>query len=496
MSYDRGVRRFVLVLAIAACDRSRSDEPIDAPAPTPVVTAPAPAPPPEIPAERRCGEAGREPTALPPLLKEGMVEVGTATVRAGETKTIGTVSLAYDEHAWLGSRGSGHRGSVVKVLIEQAEAKGAAWGHDVEIAPKREEQFVLGPYHIATKVGEGDKPELTAIVRKNACPDRADIAATNESRSFWLSTEAIAAQAFDTQGEMVIAAMVKRPAGLRLELSTIGYQYAIDVRTATQRRIRVDARIVVVDEIVEDGDKVHARLRIEPAPRPIASEPVSATGCGDPTTQRTMLPAVLAAGAPVVDDLHLSPGEQARAGKLDLSLVQPPEDLPIDLRLDITSADPDVSSSMIFSASGFDSRVEVVGNSLLRGDADSDGELRVRRMQLACDPSLAIATPSTPTFVWMSAVGRSVVTVGTQSQLRLRIYPGVADAQLSAEADGVYLTRTIVPTTQDEGFTLGDWELEVVDVVASGDLRFAEQRWHGTAAVPAIHVQLRITAPP
>ena len=494
MSYDRGVRRFALVLAIAACDRSRSDEPVDAPAAAPVVAAPEPAPPPEIPADRRCGEAGHEPTALPPSLKEGMVEVGTATVRAGETKTIGTVSLAYDEHAWIGSRGSGHRGLAVKVLIEQAEANGAAWGHDVEIAPKREETFVLGPYHIATKVGEGDKPELTAVVRKNACPDHADIAATNESRSFWLSTEAIAVQAFDTQGEMVIAAMVDRSDGLRLELSTIGYRYAIDARTAAHKRIRVNARIVVVDEIVEDGDKVHARLRIEPAPRPIASEPVPANRCGDPTTQRTMLPAVLAAGAPVVDDLHLSPGEKARAGKLDLALVQPPEDLPIDLRLDITSADPDISSAMMFSATGFDARVEVVGDSLLRGDADSDGEVRVRRMQLACDPSLAIAAPPTPTFVWMSAVGHSVVTVGTQ--LRLRIYPGVTDAQLSAEADSMYLTRTIVPTTQGEGFTLGGWELEIVDVVASGDLRFADQRWHGTAAVPAIHVQLRITPPP
>ncbi|HWB79787.1 MAG TPA: hypothetical protein VG755_32710 [Nannocystaceae bacterium] len=493
MSNERSA--LALVLAIAACDRPRDEAPVDTPVATPTVAAPEPAPPPELPADRRCGEAGREPTALPPLLKEGMVQVGTATVRPGETKTIGTVSLAYDEHAWIGSRGSGHRGAALKVLIEQAEAKGAAWGHDVAIDPKREETFVLGPYHIATKVGDGDEPEVTAVVRKNACPDHADIAATDESRSFWLSTEAIAVQAFDTTGEMVIAAMVARPAELMLELSTLGYQYAIPARTAAKRRIRVAARVVVIDEIIAAGDKVHARLHIEPAPKSIATAPVPAIGCGDPSPQRTTLPAVLAAGAPVVDDLHLSPGETAKAGKLALALVQPPEDMPIDLRLDISSDDPDTSSSMMFSASGFDSRVEVVGASLLRGDADSDGEVRVRRMQLACDPTLTIATPSAPTLVWMSSAGRNQITVGEQSPLRLRIYPGVTDAQLSAESESMYLSRAIVPTTQGEGFTLGAWELEVVDVVASGDLRWAEQRWHGTAAVPAIHVQLRITPP-
>lgn len=493
MSYDRGVRRFALVIAIAGCDRPR-DEPVDAAPVAPTISAPAP--PPEIPADRRCGEAGREPTALPPQLKDGMAQLGSATVRPGETKTIGTVSIAYDASAWIGSRGSGHRGAAAQVLIEQAEAKGAAWGHQVEIEPEREEDFVLGPYHIATRIGSGDRPELTASVRKNACPEHVDIAATDEPRSFWLSTEAIAVQAFDTQGEMVIVAMVERAEGLALQLSTIGYQSTLPVRTAAQQRVRIGRRVVVIDEIVEDGDEVHARVRIEPAPKSIAAAPVPAIGCGDPSAQRTSLPAVLAAGAPVVDDLHLSPGEKAKAGPLELALVQPPEDMPIDLRLDITSIDPERSTSMMFNATGFDSRLDTVGPWIVRGDADHDGELRVRRMQLACDSSLALAVPTVPTSLWMSTAGRSSITIGTPSELRLRIYPGVDDAQLTVEAANVYLTRVLVPTTQGEAYTFGAWEVEVVDVVASGDLRFADNQWHGTAAIPAIHVQLRITPPP
>src|SRR5688500_15786650 len=113
---------FAAVALVLGCD-----EPTPA-APTAVVAVPDPPAtvvvptPPEIPADRRCGEPGATPTELPPAVGSGRAVIGKATLHANDTIAFGTVSVKWDTSAWIGNRGTGHRGDALVVLIDQAEA--------------------------------------------------------------------------------------------------------------------------------------------------------------------------------------------------------------------------------------------------------------------------------------------------------------------------------------------------------------------------------------
>ena len=478
--------RLVFVLAmLGACDRGRVEEPTPSDPPSAPTTTEPPAP--EVPADRRCGEAGREPTALPPTLAKGMTVIGEATVAPGEQKTIGTVSLTYSESAWIGPRGSGHRGLAVDVMIEQAEANGGPWGRQIEISPKHTETFDLGPYHIAASIAEGERPTLTAVVRKNECPKQSDIARTDEPRSFWVSTEAIAAQVFDTQGDAVIVAMVERPDGATLEVSALAWRQPLAVQKAKGKRIRVNRRVVTIDEVVVDGDKAHARVRIEPAPAPDEATPIAATKCGDASPVRTELPAELAAGVLVVDDLHLSPGEKAKTGGLELALTESVAPAPNDLELRIAGPLP-----TYVALSLGETRFAELGSETLRVDADKDGEVRVRRLRLPCDPVLAMPDVKAPIAVWLSTAGHGTVTLGPQ-RLTMRLVPAASEAYVSMDSEGAYFSRALTPATAGEAYSLADWVVEIVDVVASGGTRFEDQRWVTAGALPIVHVQVRVS---
>ncbi len=476
------------IVLVLACERASSEQPVAAAEPVAAIVAPVPEP---IPPERRCGEAGREPTALPPLLAEGMPVVGEGSVKPGETVKLGPASLEYDEDAWIGSRGAGSHGAAVQVLVDQAETNGAPWGHQVRVQPGHDERFELGPYHIETSVGEAAPFELRAVVRKNPCPSHAEMEPTTEPRSFWISTEAIRLQTFDVQGEMVQATLLPMGDVQMLQISTLGQHQRFVAKAGEQHRVRVNERIVTIDEIVagKAPAQFHARVRIEPAPKATEETAIAAEGCGSPSPQRTTLPPALTNAVPVVDELHMMPGDTAKSGTLSLELVD--DDGAFGLQLKIATPDPLVSSWMTFPPDGGYPTFARLGSTLVRADPASDGELRVRRMQLGCAPTLTLPSLATPTTFWLSSHGLRELVIEAPKRLRVELHAQASEVSIGADTEQAYVGHAIRPERR-EAASLDGWLVEVIDVVATGDTRFEEHRWHTSAALPGVHVQLRV----
>ena len=79
-------------LALVTCAEPRV-APGPEPAPTQAdvtPTTPVSPSPAALPSSRECGEAGDTPTELPPRLAGGMTKIGSATLRPGDKKFIGT----------------------------------------------------------------------------------------------------------------------------------------------------------------------------------------------------------------------------------------------------------------------------------------------------------------------------------------------------------------------------------------------------------------------
>lgn len=481
----------VVVAAVASgCGRAPVDADTAVVSSPPTATdEPAAIEPPSVLEGRRCGESGVEPTVLPPLLAKGMPELGRATLRAGEKSVIAGVTLRWNADAWIGSRGSGHRGGAIVIEIPQAEADGGPWGASVELEHLTERRSEIGPYLIDVNLSKTDPNQVEAVVRRSACPRSTVVDVIDGPRSLWVSSEAIRQHTFDVQGEMLRVLEFDIGDVPTIEISTLGYMQRFAATAGLKRRVRAPKHWVTVEEVVIDHG-VHARVRIEPAKPSELAAAAPASGCGAVSSVRTVLPPTLAAGAPVVDDFHMQPDDDATTGRIALKLARDISEIGDFVTLQISGPEPISNSALMFSTSGNDSQVTWIGRHALHVAATDDGELHVRRLDVPCAGEVQLAEPEAPTYVWLSTLGVRSVAIGPSLRLTLHSdIPPTRQATTSA-SDALY-TRAVMPNGIGDVISIGPWLLEIVDIVPTGDTRFEDGRWTTRATMPSIHVQVR-----
>jgi hypothetical protein len=461
----------------------------DPPAPPAIVDAP----PSEFPAARRCGEAGTTPTDLPPDVAAGRALLGTATLHEGDETKIGTTSLKWNPSAWIGSRGSGHRGAALVITIDQAEANGGAWGAHEEIVASRSSRLQIGPYRFDVRMSNAPV-EVVVDVTRDACPGAKVIESTELPQSLWVSTDAITMQTFDSGAAMLQIALASHTLPPRLDVSTLGWRHWFQPVPDAPLRLRAGKYTVTIDEIVRsDADTLHARARIEAnVPTPAASPRKPGVGCGAPTSTPTETPPSLTATPRVIEDLHLSVDEDALSGPIAMKLRREPSGEYLWLTFD---THPSMTPSMVsFAGEHTRARLARSATTLLRVDSSGVDELRVRRLKLECPHEIRIATIEAPTYLWLSTIGHGSVRIGTDSApaLALQLYPQLDSPSLSVTGAYSYYTPSILPTLVGDAFTLEGHVVEIVDVTSTGGTTF-DRVWTTPNSVPAVHVQLRIS---
>lgn len=499
-------------LALVACsERQVAPGPEPASAEPPAVEAPPAAAPPapapaEPPQDRGCGEAGDTPTELPPRLAGGLAKIGRATLRPGETRSVGTTTLRYDPSAWIGTMKAGYRGPALHLEIDRAEVPdGHPWGALIELRAGQTLHRVIGPYRFDLRSGAGDPPaELEIAVERDGCPGAVEIAPTTAPRWLWLSTEGIRQHTYDLHGALLQLVLDTHAGEPRLDVSLLSYRQWFEPRPGPPRRVRAGRHFVTVDRVVPgpgtrftdrwqaDGEpRLHARARIEPAAPATAPEPIAATtACGDAGPARTTLPAALAK-RPTISDTHtLEPGDaKVKAGPLTLAYgwFEIPAHGGGPYRVEAKQVPNlqilgDATSSRAATGPFHEPRLVRSDRELLRLSPVSGDTLKVERLTLPCPHLHTSARPSAPTYVWLSSVGHAWVEMGSPRALLLQVHEDPKRPSLGLSADHAYFTRQLGADLVGLGFTIDDFLVEIVDVL--------EDRG---GPVPAVHVQLRVS---
>lgn len=469
-----------------------SPDPLLDPSSDPLTPSPIAAARPTVPDDRRCGEPGATPTELPPLLADGRAPIGNAKLKAGDAIAFGTVSLKWDTRVWIGSRGSGHRGDALVLLIDQAEANGGAYGAHEEIVASRERSLHVGPYRFDVKMS--DPPiEIDVEVSRNACPETTAIDKAELPLSLWVSTEATRLRTIDSAAAMLQVGVAKYPNSIRLDVSTLQWRQRFDPVPDAPLAMRAGKYVVTIDEVVRpNAARVHVRARVEAAPPIILAVRESSVGCGVPSVAPTTLPPSLAELARVIDEQHVEVDQDTATGAIVLNARRDPSGEYLMLSI---AADPPASPSMV-SFAGEHSLPQLVrsGMSLLRVDPSGVDEVQVRKLQVACPHELRVSAIEKPTHVWLSTVGHTLVTVGPPptTPITLELYPAFDSPSISATTPHAYYSTSILPSMVGDAFTLDGFLFEIVDVTSSGGTVFDKQ-WTTPNTVPAIHVQIAIS---
>jgi hypothetical protein len=495
--------------AVPAPEPAPASEPVAADVTVQALPEPASA------ANRECGGAGRDPTGLPPLLARGAEKIGEGALRAGDQRTHGTVVLKYDPRMQVAPSSVGVRAPALVMTIDRAEVPdGGAWGAYHQLYPGKPLHLDIGPYRVDARTS-ADDTEVTYSVGKRACPERALIEKTTEPLALWLSTEAIRLHTYDMAGELLQLTIDGQGAAPRLDVMNLGYRQYFEPRPGERRTFRVGGHRITIDEVVPgphtrfvdgawqaDGDaRVHARVRIDPIAASEPPSPVPATTpCGAPGPVRTTLPPALAKFPPVRGDVTLAPGEQRRLGDRELELtatvvppMRPHDDAHTIHELRLTGAADQLLGSLTMTP--YDDRVWRVDRELLRIDREQAGSRRrVRRFVTACPHRVDVPAPREPFHVWLSSLGHDYVAVGPADRpvLQLQLHAEPRSVTLALSADQAHHARALVPDAAALAFTLGGYLVEVVDIVPGGDTRLEGSAWATGAAVPEVHVQLRV----
>lgn len=469
---------------------------------TPSSPAPPPAPP-DPPAQRRCGEAGPTPTALPPALADGLPSLGKATLRPGESYRLGVVTVRYDISS---------EPALVMELAE-TEADGGPWSLQLPLRPQSSVRLPLGPYRVDARADAGTPPARLEIeLFREVCPEAAAIA--DVPASLWVSTDGIRVHTHDLLGDPFTVAITVEEQRPQVEVKVHGYRHAFDPVPGTTASVRTGRHIVTLDEIAPgpgtrfagawSADRLpraHARLRIEAAPPIVPAAPGQARPCGAPSDGRSLPPAEFATAPVAAGELHLIDGKRTRLGPLELEVVKH------DLNGDDTRRGLNFRTVQRHNGPALRPEPLLVGfesthwtrsghDLLLIDENETRPPLHVRRFALICPAELAMPTlPTAPFHVWLSTHGLVSVTIGeaTRSGLTLELTSDVRSPGLMLYSRQARLLTAIDPELVGTAYTLDGWSVDVIDVQASGDAHHEPNEWLTTAPVPPLHVQLRIS---
>lgn len=469
---------------------------------------------PPIDTTRRCGEPGFEPQDLPAALQTGQGVLGRGSLRRGERASVGTVQLHYDPDMLVSPTSVGARAPAIAVRIDPSEAGGGPWGGWIEQHAGRAAHLVVGPYRVDT-VAAADNLGAQYTVSKRACPDRTVVARQSVPLWMWLSTEAMRSHAFDLRGELLMVTLFGAGDTPRLDVSRLGYSHALEPRPGEQPAIRVGAHRVTVEQVVPgpgsrftagtwsaDGDvRLHARVRVEPAPPPSFPPAIAATSpCGAPSPARTAVPPDLDRPSSPAGEVRLGDGDEARLGPYALSL-QALESPPRPGR---GPSRPEVFRSLLVMRDGVHlhslspqpgTSVHRVGTDLLTLHSEAGG-LRVRRFRLTCPEEQVLSPPAAPVYVWLSTAGAGRLVVGDSARplLRLNIYADPTRPTLGLASARAHASVTLRPTASGaEALSFDGWLVELVEVVPGRAATYRDDRWHSREAQPPVHVQLRLS---
>lgn len=452
----------------------------------------APALPPEFPADRRCGEPGATPTELPPALGTGRAVIGTAKLHADETATFGTISVKWDSSAWIGNRGTGHRGDAIIMRIDQAEANGGAYGETQEVFPSRKFAPTIGPYRFDLRMSAAPI-EVAVEVTKNACPENAMLDAVQLPLSTWISTEATRYRSLDTSSAMLRLGLMTHFTAPRLDISTSSWHRWFEPIPDAPIRVRAGKYLVTFDEIVRgDGDRVHARARIETAPPipPVARTPGSA--CGAASSTATTVPPLLDTVPRVIEEQHVTVDNGIAMGSIVMNAKRDETFDSLTLQL---AAEPSPSPSIVSFYDGQSTgQVARSGMTMLRIDPSGVDELQVRRLKLDCPSDLRMGAIEAPTHIWLSTIGHTTVLIGAPRgpQLTVQLYENLESPSIGVTGTNGYYSSTITPAIVGDAHALEGVLVEVIDVVGTGGTAF-DTKWTTPNTVPAVHVQLRFS---
>ncbi|MFZ6177883.1 hypothetical protein [Nannocystis pusilla] len=490
---------------------------------SPTATTSFPAAPPTlatIPPDRRCGEAGEQPTELPPNLGRGRAPIGTGTLRPGDQRKIGKAALHYDPEAWIGTRKAGHRGAALSIEIDRAEVgPHDPWGAHEDLYPDQEHHTFVGPYRFDLRTGAGDPPASVAVtVSREVCPAAAVMPPAAASRSFWLSTEAIRTYTYDLAGELLQFNLEGRGDTPRLDITDLGYRHWLAPRPGGEHRFRVGSHFITFDRVTPgpgtrhdgtwqaDGDaRLHVRARIDPAVDAPKPAPVAA---GDPcleSSARTVVPAALTKLPAVQPPRTLDVGKELALGPLTFKYIT--LEIPARGRGPYREEAEQVPLLQVFGgALGGQSvsdprmspRIVRLGRELVRVETDGQGDrVRLRRTTVTCPHEHKLPAPQAPTYVWLSALGRTIVTFPGRGNIPLgiQLYTELSGPGLAVNSENALLSRQLRPDSAG-AYTIDDYLVEIVDVVPGPDTTHDGQRWQSNGLLPIVNVQIKVTPQP
>nr|MDQ3031666.1 hypothetical protein [Myxococcota bacterium] len=464
---------------------------------------------------------------LPTAIADATRPLGESAVAPGERAQIGGVAVEYLTRAWIGpSMEHGHRGPALSTTIDRGEvAEGMPFGDQLDLGPDVERRFFVGPYRIHARASGEDPPQhVTVRVERRAhCPDHAIIAASDEPRSMWLSTEAIRLHTLDLHGEMVQVSIDATAAVPRVEARSIGWSHSLEPRPGVVRSLRIGRRVVTIDQVVlgrgtrlegstwrtDDGSpaRVHVRVRIEGA----ASEPLVAPSaelvspCGAASAVATTLPPELGATPRERGRTTIAAGQHRELGgaPLDATLHENPgrgQRDEVERWLTIASAAM-APSSVVYGPHHGEGVARTERAVLLFDPEDDEAPpraVRVRAFPLACARTLTLSGVDAPTYVWLSTIGRTRVTIGApdRPELAIDLHASRSEVSLAATSEHAYSSTAVAPGRAGHVADFDAHRITVVTVEPGPGTTHADHRWTATEPpLPIVHVQLRIERP-
>jgi hypothetical protein len=331
--------------------------------------------------------------------------------------------------------------------------------------------------------------------RVAVCPERALLQHTLRPQFLWLSTEGIREHALDPDADTLVLRLAddERPPVLQIFEHRFGQRVALVPGMRSQ--VRALDHVVRVEEVIVDDARtdeasaptVHVRASVEGAPavQPVPDR-VAPSGCGSPSPRPTTLPEPLERRPPIVDEIHVTYGETATTGPFTVEFAAPPRPYYPSVVHVRDANGNDLGSFPTESATRFEVRR---GHALLRLDPDADNDVHGRRLKVECAADVALSAVREPTYVWLSTVGHHAVRVADDLEIRLD-----PDAWFAASNDPerAIFRRRIAPDAVGTSFGVDRVLVEIIDVMST-DATFYEDAWRSSTAVPAVHVQLRLS---